>query len=291
MQYLGDSDGSHHRVAACCRDESSRAGTAALIKVLVPKGRLEKSASSGRRCWQATRQTTTSGTATPSSASILGKNDEFRRARDAMLRRFGQSDDWITAERTSLACLLLPGSPDELRSAAALAERAVANASKSEPDNAYVQFVKGLSEYRQDRLAEAMPLLKETARKIPSRPGPRLVLAMAQFRSGSPQEARKSLAAAVAACDWKQVPDDFPSVWTSHLLRREAEVLIVPNLGRVSSRESISRKAMKRDLRLWRSVRQGLYAVCAQLYADTFAAGSEFRRSLDGRPPALGNGS
>ena len=42
-----------------------------------------------------------------------------------------------------------------------------------------------------------MPLLHDAAAKLPNRAGPRLVLAMAQFQSGSTNEARKTLAAAV----------------------------------------------------------------------------------------------
>jgi eukaryotic-like serine/threonine-protein kinase len=254
----------------------SRAGIAALIKVLAPKGRLEEARVIWEKMLASNPPDHDQWYGYAQLCLILGKNDEYRRMREPMLRRFSQSDDWIIAERASLACLLLPGSPDELRSAIALADRAVANASKSEPDNAYVQFVKGLSEYRQDRLAEAMPLLKESARKIPSRPGPRLVLAMAQFRSGSPEEARKSLAAAVAAYDWKQLPDDFPSVWTGHLLRREAEALIVPNLsafleGKHQPQSNDERLALVAICQV-----QGLYGVCAQLYADAFAADPNF---------------
>jgi tetratricopeptide (TPR) repeat protein len=194
-----------------------------------------------------------------------------------MLRRFGESDDWIVAERTSLASLLLADSPDGLRSAAELADRAVAAAAKSsEPDNGYVQFVKGLSEYRLDRLDQAVPLLREAAQKIPSRPGPRLVLAMAQFRSGSPSAARNTLAAAVATYDWKQLPEDTASVWTSHILRREAEAMILPNLpaflqGKHRPHDNDERLAL---LAICQA--QGLYAACAQLYVDAFAADPGF---------------
>ena len=43
-----------------------------------------------------------------------------------MLAHFGSTTDLAVAERTGRACLLLPGSEDELRQAVALTERAVA---------------------------------------------------------------------------------------------------------------------------------------------------------------------
>ena len=90
---------------------------------------------------------------------FLGQEAAYRRDRKALLERFGdRADDWILTERTSLACLLLPASGDELRGAVVLADRAVAIGPKApDPDHAYVQFVKGLAEYRQGRPAQAVP--------------------------------------------------------------------------------------------------------------------------------------
>jgi serine/threonine-protein kinase len=276
MHYLGDSDAAIAALKQSVVLNPSRTGIGALIKVLAPKGRLEEV----RVIWEKTLQSDPPdhdlwyGYA--QLCLILGRDDQYRRAREAMLRRFGESDDWIIAERTSLASLLLPDSPDELRSAAALADRAVDAASKStEPDNAYVQFVKGLSEYRLGRIDKAVTLLREAAQKIPSRPGPRLVLAMAQFRSGSPKDARKTLAATVATYDWKQLPDDAASVWTSHILRREAEAMILPNLhaflqGKHQPQDNDERLALLAICQV-----QGLYGICAELYADAFAADAD----------------
>ena len=60
-------------------------------------------------------------------------------------------------------------------------------------------------------------------------PAPRIVLAMALHQNGQVEEARKALAAAVLAHDWKadQVRDQ--DGWISHVLRREAEALILPD--------------------------------------------------------------
>src|SRR5262249_25910971 len=145
------------------------------------------------------------------------------------------ANDWIVAERTSLSCLLRPASGDELRRAVALVALAVAAGERSpEPGNAYLRFVQGLAEYRQGRPGQAVPFLREAAEKLPNRAGPRLVLAMAQFQSGSTAEARKTLAAAVRTYDWSESPAEYQAdhakVWVSHVLRREAEVMILPNL-------------------------------------------------------------
>jgi hypothetical protein len=55
-----------------------------------------------------------------------------------------------------------------------------------------------------------VPLLEESAALLPNRAGPRLALAMAQFRSGCPAEARKTLAAAVRAYNWMGSQADHP---------------------------------------------------------------------------------
>jgi serine/threonine-protein kinase len=271
--YLSNSDAAFAALRQAVASNPSRSGIAAMVKVMAPKGRLEEARVIWEKMLEGDPPDHDLWYGYAQLCLLLGKDDEYRRSREAMLRRFGETEDWIIAERTGLASLLLADSPEELRSAAAVADLAVAIASKSsEPDNAYVQFAKGLSEYRQGRLDKAVPLLREAAQKIPSRPGPRLVLAMAQFRSGSPKEARKSLAAAVAAYDWKQLPDDFPSVWTSHILRREAEAMILPNLGAFLKGKHQPQDNDERLALLAICQVQGLYAACAQLYADAFAA-------------------
>jgi serine/threonine-protein kinase len=209
---------------------------------------------------------------------FLGKEEAYRRARKALLKRFGDtSNDWIVAERTSLACLLLSDSGDDLRRAIRLADLAVAAGERSrEPGNPYLRFVKGLAVYRQGRPRQAVPLLREAAEKLPNRPGPRLAMAMAQFQSGSPKEARQTLAAAVRAYNWNEPRaasrPDYPTVWVSHVLRREAERLLLPNLpafleGKYQPKDNDERLAL-----LGICLSRGLYAAAARLFADAFAA-------------------
>ena len=72
-----------------------------------------------------------------------------------------------------------------------------------------------------------MSLMRGEA-SVVSGPAPRLVLAMALHRSGREAEARETLAAAVLSHDWSpdQVRDQ--DGWIVHILRREAERLILP---------------------------------------------------------------
>jgi serine/threonine-protein kinase len=65
---------------------------------------------------------------------------------------------------------------------------------------------------------------------VPAVPAPRLVLAMALHRSGQAAEARRTLAAAVLAYDWRANSVNDEWAWILHVLRREAEGLILPDL-------------------------------------------------------------
>jgi serine/threonine-protein kinase len=209
---------------------------------------------------------------------FVGNTDAYIRARKALLARFGEtSDDWVVAERASLACLLLPDSGDALRRAIELADRAVAAGEKSsEPGNPYLRFVKGLALYRDGRPEAAVPLLRAAAENLHDRAGPPLALAMAQFQSGSAIEARKTLAAAVRGYNWKdpRAPSgaDESALWISHVLRREAEATVIPNLqaflrGDYQPQDNDERVAL---LGICHS--QGRFRAAAQLYADAFAA-------------------
>jgi serine/threonine-protein kinase len=164
--------------------------------------------------------------------SYLGQEDEYRRARRDLLSRFGTTTNPQIAERTGRACLLLPASGDELRQAVALAERAAA-ADRARYQRIYPHFlfVQGLAEYRQGRFDRAIATMRGDASRVLG-PAPRLVLAMALHRSGEEAEARQTLAAAVRDHDWRanQVRDQ--DGWIYHVLRREAERMILPNQPR-----------------------------------------------------------
>jgi serine/threonine-protein kinase len=269
----GDVDGAIEAFDRAIELNPERAGARDLARVLASKGRLEDA----RRTWEAILRRDPPNHDTwygyAQLCLFLGNEGEYRRTRAAMLRRFGDTDDWVVAERTSLASLLLPADADELHRAVALADRAAAAARKSdEPDNPYVQFLGGLAEYRRGRYEQAIPPLRASAAKLASRPGPGLVLAMAQYRSGAEDAARKTLATAVRNYPWTTRQADHPTVWLSHVLRREAEAMILPELpaflrGQWRPGDNDQRLAL-----LGVCQAQGRYAAAAQLYADAFAA-------------------
>src|SRR5262249_31753504 len=132
--------------------------------------------------------------------------------------------------RAGRACLYLPASDDELRQATALIDRAVVRG-RSAPHWAYPYFLfaKGMAEYRHGRLEGAIWVMKGEAAPVPG-PAPRLVVALAEPRQGHQEAARKTLAAAVLEYDWSAAPADNRDAWICHLLRREAEALILPDL-------------------------------------------------------------
>jgi serine/threonine-protein kinase len=211
---------------------------------------------------------------------FLGQEDEYRRARQALLAKFGATTDPLVAERIVRACLLRPASEDELRPVAALAERAVAiEPSKYPGFPPILLFAQGLAEYRQGRLDRAISLMRGEASQVLG-PAPRLVLAMALNRSGQVAEARQALAAAVLAHDWRAGRVNDPSGWFFHVLRREAESLMLPNLQAILDGTC---QPQDNDERL------ALLGVCqftnrsvalARLYSDAFDADRHLAEDL-----------
>jgi tetratricopeptide (TPR) repeat protein len=203
---------------------------------------------------------------------FLGREDEYRRARQALLARFGATPNPYFAERTGRACLLVPPTGDELRQAVILTERAAAM-DRIQADWAYPHFLfaKGLAEYRQDRFDQAISMMRGEASQALG-PGPRLVLAMALHRSGQVAEARKTLAAAVVSHDWRANQARNQDDWFVHVLRREAEGMILPNLpafldGKYQPQDNDERLALLGVCQFKNRTRSS-----ARLYIDAFAA-------------------
>ncbi len=176
------------------------------------------------------------------------------------------------AEPVGRACLLVPGTEDELRKAVALTDRAVA-AKESTPAwiYRYFLFAQGLAEYRQGRPASAISLMEGEASSVMG-PAPRLIVAMAQHDQGQKKQARKTLAMAILAFDWSAAQADSRGVWIAHILRREAEALILPNLpaflqGEYQPLDNDERLALVGICQF-----QGRCHAAARLYADAFAA-------------------
>jgi serine/threonine-protein kinase len=160
---------------------------------------------------------------------FLGREDEYLWARRELLKRFGGASDPPIAERVGRACLLLPGTAEELRQASVLIGRAMA-ADRSKFGNwvaTYFSFAQGLLAYRQGRFDESSAIMKGDAARVLG-PAPGLVLAMDQFQLGQEDEARTTLEKALKAFDWQPAKADSREAWIYHILRREAEGLIKP---------------------------------------------------------------
>ncbi len=163
---------------------------------------------------------------------FLGQEDEYRRARRDLLAHFGSSTEPAVDERVGRACLLLPGTKEELADAVVLTNRAVAAGRKGhESAYPYYWFAKGVADYRLGRFDDAIAAMRgEAAKADLMGRSPRLIAAMALYQKGKKDEALKTLAEAIVSYDWSAAKADSHDPWIAHILRREAETMILPNL-------------------------------------------------------------
>jgi WD40 repeat protein/serine/threonine protein kinase/tetratricopeptide (TPR) repeat protein len=142
------------------------------------------------------------------SATLLlhiGDVDGYRRDCREILRRFGQTDDPVTAERTAKVCLLLPPADEDQELVQRLARRAVTGTEK----HAYYDFfqlAKGMAEYRAGHFEQSTEWLRKSQKSPYSSQGPfkalaGLFLSMAQQRLGRADEARQALKQATGLID------------------------------------------------------------------------------------------
>jgi tetratricopeptide (TPR) repeat protein len=270
LEAQGDLDGA---IAECRQaitlDLSYTWARKLLAGLLVCRGRPEEA----RAVWQVALERGLNHDACFGYAEMclyLGWEKEYLRQRRFLLERFGETADPVIAERTARACLLLPASGDDLTRAAALADRAAASDPKHEWYG-YFLGAKGLAEYRRGRWDSALDWLRKAESRGVWMPT-RLVIAMALHRQGKTQQAREALAEAVRSFDWDPEKARDHDPWIAHVLRREAEALIVPNLSAVLKGEFQPKDnlAFVEPCRIARA-----YAVAARLYEGAFAADPE----------------
>ncbi len=204
---------------------------------------------------------------------FVGDEAEYQRTRRELLTRFAATANPQVAERVGRACLLLPAPDDELQEAAQLIDRAVAANRSTYPSWAYpfFQFAKGLAEYRRGRFDSAIGILQGPAASAMG-PAPNLVLAMAQYRSGDQESARRTMASTVIDYDWRAASADQLEIWIYHVLRREAEAMVFPNLpafleGTYQPADQCERLAF-----VGAAESKGLISESIRLCADAFAA-------------------
>jgi serine/threonine-protein kinase len=278
----GDSDGAAHAYRMAIGLNSNIDLVRNLAKILAPHGGLDEARVAWARLLDGNPLDHQLWYGYAQLCLFLGNEDAFRLNRTAMLDRFGgAANPWYEAERISLACLLRPAEADELRRVVDMVNRAAAVGPKPpNPECAYIQFVQGLAEYRQGRPAQAIPQLQASSAALTNRAGPRLALAMAQFRAGFPADARRTLVSAVRGYDWTEMQADHPTVWVSHVLRREAEGLVLPNLpafleGKYQPHDNDERLAI---LGVCELTNHALAAV--RLYTDAVAADPRLAEDL-----------
>jgi tetratricopeptide (TPR) repeat protein len=159
---------------------------------------------------------------------FLEHEEEYRSARRDLLAHFGSNKDSTVAERAGRSCLLMPMEQDELRQAVALVERAVAaDRAGNEFAYPYCLFAQGLARYREGQFDEATKLMTGEAGSVMG-PSPGLVNAMALYQMGEHDKARETLEAAILSYDWSVLKANNHDPWIAHILRREAEAMILP---------------------------------------------------------------
>jgi serine/threonine-protein kinase len=215
----------------------------------------------------------------PELCLLAGRTEDYRAARRSVLARFGTTDNPVHAAWASRTCLLLPAEGDELRQAVALARRITAPDRRLHPPLAFFcLFAEALADFRQGEFDRAIALLRSEA--FPSS-AHRLVLAMALHCTGKGADARATLAEAVLSHDWRASQARKPDDWLYHVLRREAEALILLNLpafleGTYQPRDNDERLALLGVCQFTNRTH-----ALAHLYADAFAADPRLAKDPD----------
>lgn len=156
-----------------------------------------------------------------------------------------------------------------MEAAAALADQAVkADRTGREWSSSTFHFTKGLAEYRLGRFDEAIDAMR--GKTADAGPAPSLVTAMALHRKGQTDQALKMMAEGILSWNWRH--DEFYNeTWVAHVLRREAESLILPNLPAFLKGEYQPRGQDERLAMLGACRANDLRAAQAGLYAAAFA--------------------
>jgi serine/threonine-protein kinase len=248
-----------------------------LRELLLRQGRLAEA----RRAWEeALRHGPAEHEAWSGYAELclfLGEEDLYRQASADLLRRFAATAHPNIAERTARACLLRPNA-DALASAAALADRAAA--AEKHPHHVFFQAVRGLAEYRRGRPASAVDVLRPVANRI-GPPMAKLVLAMALHRQGQTADALRTLRAAIASFDWRHSQARSADAWIAHVLRREAEELLLAELKNVLQEQAVAATAPLVDQAAACAYRLRS-AAAVRLYHEAFAADPKLADNLQG---------
>jgi serine/threonine-protein kinase len=204
---------------------------------------------------------------------FLGDAEEYRRACGVLLERFAGENDPHVWERTGRACLFAAATPEQVRAGAALIDRALAAdpATYEHWAHPYFLVAEALAEYREGRFDNSIAMLQGEAANVLA-PAPSLITAMSLYRAGQEDEARRRLAMTMCDFDWRAESAASREMWMYHVLRREAEELMLPNLA--AFRENAYRPTDndERLAFLGMCAFEGRNATASLLLAEAFAA-------------------
>jgi serine/threonine-protein kinase len=170
-----------------------------------------------------------------------------------------------------------------LSKAVALADRAVrAGGSRSQGAYPAFLFARGLAAFRQGEFTQAIESMRGDASRVLG-PAPRLVTAMALHRAGQTAEAKKTLAKAVSTYNWRASAIQDQDGWIIHIIRREAEDTIIPDLnecrlGKFQPRDNSERLVLVAGYQF-----SERYHEAAKLYRDAFALDQSLAHDLEAR--------
>jgi WD40 repeat protein/tetratricopeptide (TPR) repeat protein len=164
-----------------------------------------------------------------------GDLEGYRRHCVQVLAIFSGTTEPFVAEQTAKDCLILPDAGVDLEAVARLADTAVTTG-KGHTYYGYIEFAKGLIEYRQGHFTSAIDWLQKALAESDFEWGEAqayLVMAMAQHQSGRLAESRDALAKGAQIID-TQMPKlesgDLGDIWRdwiiAHALLKEAKGLI-----------------------------------------------------------------
>ena len=218
-------------------------------------------------------------------ALFSGNIAEYRRACSEELKRFGNANDPLVCEGIGRACLLVDPPKEVLQAAAALLDRTLAGEQRERTWRyPYFMFSKGLAELRAGHTESSLAIMQgPAATALP--PAPKLIAALAQARLGHSGPALATLAEAELAFDWSPYKADSREAWVLHVLRREAERAILPELPRFLSGGYQPQDDMERLAMCGECQFRELYAARARLLQQVIDAHPELAAQL--RPTAM----
>jgi eukaryotic-like serine/threonine-protein kinase len=168
--------------------------------------------------------------------AYLGDENEYQRVYEVMLKQFGTTRVPGIAARVARSCLLRPGALNQDPRVQELTDLMTKDLVAQGVTFPYEIQIKGLADYRAGRFSEAADSFKKSLNAalpyepyvLPARLAAGYLLAMAQYKLGKRDEARRTLTELVT-----DIPSESPrlrSSWHDWLyadvLRREAEELL-----------------------------------------------------------------